>query len=695
MAARKTALFDLRAAFERQTDALHESTMRSLRRSDFRSPDDEVAEHLASAARSAANPPSADFAVDLRRMLSARGVQPLPPEAFARAAELLSKKTADVKFADLQRAFKGAGGNRFRALGTAGRSKAAADEALLEAEQSAYWAAGELSARHAFNMAAGREALPPLADAAMRPGASKEALCGIADIEAAVASYAPGKYRLAAVAKGALPAALFDGGCTGLIVVAPGNKHKRRRFCAIIRVGGKHHMLDPSDARKVLHPLKAADVSRFAKATSANRAPLCAQVFPTVGEPPAVGSKRPLPADSSTRADGAAQRHVAAKLVATTEPAGAPTFGASEPLLQRADSGTQVAQRGFVNSARSPVGPSATVTGPSSTRCFAIATAQCLFSCKSVAEYLAQHEGRHRSLGRDLPTAESVARCYACALSAAMRALRLGTGPPLEPHEHQLWAGAAWAAPGPGGARSLEGAFPLALQHAADEYLMAVQPRLRQADDIIAARQPPGPPSLRAPFALRATVRRAAACHECGQRPVVGTHSCDVAQVALPAAAVGDAVRLQHLIDNQAAFAGTGAPAAVACGASLSDGKLCAARVPGGSVATSWEPDTRAGGGRVAVFHFDRALPNGGKNFVQVDAQEHLLLGGSRWRIRAAVRHIGQHSTGGHYVAVVGAVMGSFYLADDSVVRGPMAFADAWGAIGREPTLLFCDRDGQ
>jgi len=708
LSARSTNLFKLRVAFEETTDALHEVTLQSLWHRALEFPQDEVAAHLD--AQSAKGALSAPFIADLRRMLSVRGVMPVPPETLALAAELLSKKTSDVKFGDLLKAFRGGGAaSKFRSLGTGRRGQVATEDARLEAEQAVYWSAGDCSARHAFNMAAQSGVLPAEADAGLIAAAPESGLCSLGDLAAAAEAHAPGLYRTAPAPKTGKAAALFEGDALGLVTVAPGNKHKRRRYCAIVRVGAKYYQLDPADGRKILHPLKADEVLRFAKAKGPSGASHCLQVAratPVASARPAhlagrnpgqgspAGSKGPAagpPGVQAPRAASAAPES-STKRPRTDPLANTPCDAPSRaPLLAPASPADRPSVRGLVNLAGPDTGRERQGAVHHVTRCFIIATAQCLFACRRVAEYLARHEASHRSLGRDLPSGESVDRCYACDLSRCLRATRAGGCGPLQPHEHNLWSGPAWVASGPGGAPCLQSAFPSATQHAADEYLMAAQARMRHADAILALRTAPGAEQPSSPFALTATSRRAAPCHECGLRAVVSTHDCDAAHVTLPVAG-SDAVSLQYLIDCQHAFAGPGVPGAATCGAPLPDGSACAARVAGGAVADSWAPRVGSGAGCVVAISLDRALPAGGKNATQIISGEALAFAGGRWRISAAVRHVGRESSGGHYVAIVSTAAGDYFVVDDRLSRGPIGFTDAWSSIGREPSLIFLER---
>jgi len=66
------------------------------------------------------------------------------------------------------------------------------------------------------------------------------------------------------------------------------------------------------------------------------------------------------------------------------------------------------------------------------------------------------------------------------------------------------------------------------------------------------------------------------------------------------------------------------------------------------------------------------------------------MFAGAEWRVVAAVRHVGASAAGGQYFAIVDAGSPYYRLAGDARISGPMLFADAWQAIGREPSVMFC-----
>ena len=192
-------------------------------------------------------------------------------------------------------------------------------------------------------------------------------------------------------------------------------------------------------------------------------------------------------------------------------------------------------------------------------------------------------------------------------MAAVLVTSKTRSGPPARAGEHHLRRGPAWRAAGPSSGRSLEAAFPAALQRAAAEFLMELQARTSSADALLLSRAAAESPAPRAPYALRAATRRTTSCAGCGQRLAVETHSCGVALVALPPPTHGP-VQLQGLIAGQAALADSGSLPAIACGAPLPGGCRCAAMVVDAATATTWEPDPQLGGGRMAVSHLPRAL---------------------------------------------------------------------------------------
>ena len=102
------------------------------------------------------------------------------------------------------------------------------------------------------------------------------------------------------------------------------------------------------------------------------------------------------------------------------------------------------------------------------------------------------------------------------------------------------------------------------------------------------------------------------------------------------------------------------------------------------------------GGGEILVLVLGREAEGdrgSRKNKTKISRSALIEQAGATWRIRAAVSHIGDRLTSGHYVAIFALPNGEFMFASDDRVLGPMTFDLAWSEIHDEPAVLFYTKE--
>ena len=303
------------------------------------------------------------------------------------------------------------------------------------------------------------------------------------------------------------------------------------------------------------------------------------------------------------------------------EPDGPAIFGDPAPSLTTDDMAGGLARgasfvNGFVNEATDPSGSGRKAY----LRCFIIATAQALFACHPVEDFLNYHIEAHSLMEEGYQHGAPSGDCYLCSLAQACRMARHGSRSQIGSGEHCLWPGRSWGYAAPL-CESLATKFPYDQQCASDEYLHSILDIVREA-----AALGIGAPS---PFAIRVNLSRTSPCHLCASEVPDIARESSMAHIELPRATHREC-SVQDLVDGRVRWpinmrenCGSKVAGDVTCDAALhypcDDAYPCQVVSPAHRTAL--------------ILFLDRADPDIGKITTEIIAPERVRFAGCDWEL--------------------------------------------------------------